>query len=155
MHVFTSSYPWNPERIRALAIYCSDGRWGAAFDDFCHEGLGLPRYDRFAVPGGPVWLTLRDVSLLDPYGVAREQLHFLVEAHQLERIVLISHYGCAYYAHLLGLDPDGCLPEQQQDLRTAAGTLRGWFAGIEVDSYVAMQSAGTVSFVQVGEEGKG
>ena len=45
-------------------FYCSDGRWGEAFDEFCHAGLGLPRYDRFAVPGGPAWeSTMRDVSL--------------------------------------------------------------------------------------------
>src|SRR5262245_58041253 len=85
---------WNPERIGALAVYCSDGRWGEAFDEFCHEGLSIPRYDRFAVPGGPLWLTLREASLLTPYSVARDQLHFLVQAHQLERIVLIGHYGC-------------------------------------------------------------
>src|SRR6266508_5025109 len=112
---FDSSHEWNPERIRAMAIYCSDGRWGAAFDEFCHEQLGVPRYDRFAVPGGPAWLTMRHVSLLTPYTAARDQLHFLVQAHQLERIVLIAHYGCAYYADLLRLDADACLPAQEED----------------------------------------
>jgi hypothetical protein len=143
---FKSSYSWNPERIRALAIYCSDGRWGDAFDEFCHESLGLPRYDRFAVPGGAVWLTLRHTDLLAPYSAAREQLHFLVAAHELERIVLIAHYGCAYYADLLGADAEGCLPAQQEDLRTAANTLRGWFAGVRVDGYVAMRSGTDLSF---------
>ena len=146
---FASSHDWNPERIRAMAIYCSDGRWGEAFDEFCHEGLQLPRYDRFAVPGGPVWLTLRDVRLLGPYGVAREQIQFLVEAHALERIVLITHYGCAFYAELLGLDPEGCLPAQEADLRDAAGNLRAWFAGIRVDGYLAMRSGTELSFTGV------
>ncbi|HEU4752026.1 MAG TPA: hypothetical protein VFU47_02880, partial [Armatimonadota bacterium] len=68
---FTSRETWNPERIGALAIYCSDGRWGEAFDEFCHRGLGLPRYDRFAVPGGPVWLTVRHITLLAPHSAAR------------------------------------------------------------------------------------
>jgi hypothetical protein len=136
---FNSSQRWNPERIRAMAIYCSDGRWGEAFDEFCQQGLGLPRYDRFAVPGGPAWLTLRHVNLLTPYTAARDQLHFLVQAHQLERIVLITHFGCAFYADLLGQDPNACLPAQEDDLRTAANTLRGWFAGIQVDAYVAMR----------------
>ena len=45
---------WHPGRINALAVYCSDGRWGAAFDEFCHRHLRIPRYDRWAVPGGPV-----------------------------------------------------------------------------------------------------
>src|SRR5260370_25831282 len=39
MPVFTSMEVWNPERIGALAIYCSDGRWGDAFDEFCHTRL--------------------------------------------------------------------------------------------------------------------
>src|SRR3954468_14533464 len=54
---FRTSEPWNEQRIRALAMYCSDGRWGDAFDEFCHRSLMIPRYDRFAVPGGPAWLT--------------------------------------------------------------------------------------------------
>lgn len=144
--MFKSSYVWNPERIGALAIYCSDGRWGEAFDEFCHEGLHIPRYDRFAVPGGPAWLTLRDVSLLRPYDAARAQLDFLVRAHGLERIVLITHYGCAFYAELLGQDADGCLAAQEEDLRTAAGTLRAWFAGMQVETYVAMRSGDELSF---------
>ena len=45
---FTSTHPWNPERIGAMAIYCRDGRWGEAFDEFCHERLHIPRYDSFA-----------------------------------------------------------------------------------------------------------
>src|SRR6266480_1967387 len=81
---------WHSERIRALALYCSDGRWGEAFDEFCHQHLQIPRYDRWAVPGGPSWLAghPQDVGLLD---AARTQLDFLVQAHDLERIVLITH----------------------------------------------------------------
>ena len=30
---FISTHLWNPERIGAIAIYCSDGRWGEAFDE--------------------------------------------------------------------------------------------------------------------------
>ncbi len=143
---FRSSHAWNPERIGALAIYCSDGRWGLPFDEFCHDGLGLPRYDQFAVPGGPVWLTLRDASLLRPYDAAREHLDFLVRAHELDRIVLIAHYGCAFYAELLGGDADACLAAQQEDLRTAASTLRAWFAGMAVETYVAMREGEAVWF---------
>jgi hypothetical protein len=143
---FRSTYTWNPERIRALAIYCSDGRWGEAFDEFCHEGLHIPRYDRFAVPGGPAWLTLRDISLLTPYSAAREQLDFLVRAHELERIVLVAHYGCAFYAQITRQEPDAFLSVQIEDLRTAAGTVRAWFAGIQVEGYVAMRPEGRLQF---------
>src|ERR1051325_2468930 len=143
---FTSTHTWTPERIRALAIYCSDGRWGEAFDEFCHEQLGLPRYDRFAVPGGPIWLTIRHVDLLTPYSAAREQLQFLVRAHELERIVLITHYGCAYYAELTGVGPGEAMAAQEEDLHTAARTLRGWYAGISVDAYLALREDERISF---------
>ena len=53
---YTCAERWQPERIGALALYCSDGRWGEAFDEFCHKHLLIPRYDRWAVPGGPAWL---------------------------------------------------------------------------------------------------
>ena len=143
---FISTHPWNPERIGAMAIYCSDGRWGEAFDEFCHEGLHIPRYDRFAVPGGPLWLVTRDVSLMIPHSAARDQLQFLVKAHQLERIVLFGHYGCAYYAELLRLDPDGCLAAQEEDLRLAAKTLNRWFTGMQIEAYMAMRNGERVSF---------
>lgn len=144
--LFTSSESWNPERIHALAIYCSDGRWGEAFDEFCQHGLELPRYDRFAVPGGPAWLTIRDVNLLAPYSAARDQLSLLVEVHELERIVLVTHYGCAFYMKSLGKEPDACLCTQEEDLHTAANTLRAWFPRIQVDAYVAMREEGRLSF---------
>lgn len=144
--LFTSTHPWNPERIGALAIYCSDGRWGEAFDEFCHEALGIPRYDRFAVPGGPAWLTLRDVSLLRSYDATCEHLEFLVQAHELERIVLITHYGCAFYHRIMKMDPDGCLPAQESDLRMAATVLRVRFSHLRVEGYLAMQSERGLSF---------
>src|SRR5882724_2654125 len=98
---FEASEPWNPQRIRALAMYCSDGRWGDAFDEFCHDRLWIPRYDRFAVPGGPAWLSEPRQNPSPGYrslsGAAWEQLSLLVRVHELQRIVLIAHYGCAFY----------------------------------------------------------
>jgi hypothetical protein len=143
---FISTQSWNSERIHAMSIYCSDGRWGEAFDEFCQNGLNIPRYDRFAVPGGPLWLVTRDVSLMIPHAAARDQLQFLVKVHQLERIVIFGHYGCAYYAHIMGGDPESCLDAQRQDLRSAANTLRSWFPGIEVDAYMALRNEGQIYF---------
>ncbi len=137
---FLASIPWAEKRIHALAIYCSDGRWGQILDEFCYDGLGLPRYDRFAVPGGPAWLTVRHISLLTPNSAAREQLKFLVEAHELERIILINHQGCAYYASMLkGASLEELLVAQQKDLAEGARTLRGWFSGIHVEGFMALR----------------
>src|SRR5262249_14300392 len=115
LSVFTSTERWHPERIGAMAIYCSDGRWGEAFDEFCHKKLQIPRYDRWAVPGGPAWLAGGKDTRQFQQSV-REQLDLLVSVHELKRIVLITHYGCAFYGHRLNASPRDCLPEQNADL---------------------------------------
>src|SRR6516225_9215281 len=114
---------WQPERIGALALYCSDGRWGEAFDEFCHRHLQIPRYDRWAVPGGPAWIAAHQEDS-DLHRAVRIQLDFLVQAHELERIVLITHYGCAWYGHRLQRSPDECLLAQTEDVEAAASALQ-------------------------------
>jgi hypothetical protein len=149
LSVFTSMERWHEDRIGALALYCSDGRWGEAFDEFCHKHLMIPRYDRWAVPGGPAWLADPDDSR-DSYQAAREQLDFLVRAHELERIVLITHYGCAYYGHRLQRNPRECLPAQTEDVRKAIATLRRWYPDMDLEGYLAMRSGNLLSFHQLG-----
>ena len=145
MSVYTSAKRWNSERIGALALYCSDGRWGEAFDEFCHRHLQIPRYDRWAVPGGPAWLAPQNDAL--GFGqTAREQLDFLVQAHQLERIVLITHYGCAYYGQRLGQPAEECLAVQFEDTRVAMATLRDWYPEMRLEAYLAMRSETNLSF---------
>jgi hypothetical protein len=151
--VFTSAEPWHAERIGALALYCSDGRGGEAFDEFCHRRLAIPRYDRWAVPGGPAWLAAREGDGAFA-AAAREQLDFLVRVHELERIVLITHYGCAVYGHRLRQTEDECLPVQIEDLRTAAEALRTWHDGIRVEGYLAMRRGRSLSFHELGAWGE-
>src|SRR5215510_6031051 len=146
MAAYHATERWHPERIGALALYCSDGRWGEAFDEFCHKHLLIPRYDRWAVPGGPAWLAEGDGVLSR---VAREQLDFLVRAHELERLVLITHFGCAHYAHRLQKGPRDCLPAQAEDLRSGAAVLRAEYPGIRVDGFLAMRSGTCLSFHDV------
>src|SRR5207245_7055598 len=108
MVVFTSAERWHPERIGAVAIYCSDGRWGEAFDEFCHKHLQIPRYDRLALAGGPACFAPRDEKAELLCAAALDQLAFMVKVHELKRIVLITHYGCAVYAERLQRKPDDC-----------------------------------------------
>jgi hypothetical protein len=144
---------WHPERIGAMALYCSDGRWGEAIDEFCHRHLHIPRYDRWAVPGGPACVaTSGDDEIL--LRAARIQLDFLVEVHELERVVLITHYACAWYGHRLQRPPDECLPAQAEDIRAAAATLRSWHPGLRVEAYLGMRRQERLTFHQLpaGEE---
>jgi hypothetical protein len=146
MTVYDAMERWHPDRIGAAAVYCSDGRWGDALDEFCHRHLLIPRYDRLAVPGGPAWLadTAEDSAMLR---AARIQLGFLVQAHSLERLVLITHFGCAWYSQKLQQpQPTECLPAQIDDVRTAAATITSWFDGLRVDTYLAMRRDDRVSF---------
>jgi hypothetical protein len=148
MGVYTCHETWNPERIGALALYCSDGRWGEAFDEFCHKRLLIPRYDRFAVPGGPAWLVTRETTG-NLYQATRQQLDLLVRVHELERIVLITHFGCAFYRELFRQPPEACVSGQLDDLRTVKKTLRGWYPEMQVECYLAMQRGRCLSFHQM------
>src|ERR671919_1438262 len=98
---YESRLPYDRNRIRAAAIYCSDGRIGDHFDDFLQTGLSLPRYDRIALPGGPACLAGHPQAHLEEQGVI-DELNFLVEVHKLRRVVLIAHQGCAFYSTRLG-----------------------------------------------------
>jgi hypothetical protein len=148
MATYTSVEPWHHERIGALALYCSDGRWGEAFDDFCHRHLHIPRYDRWAVPGGPAWLVHRD-SDEDLFSSIRRQLDFLVRVHELERMVLITHFGCAFYGEMLHASGHDCLNAQLNDLNIAAKSLNEWYPEMAVDTYLAMQRGRCLSFHQI------
>ncbi len=146
--VYHAAERWHPERIGALALYCSDGRWGEAFDEFCHRHLLIPRYDRWAVPGGPAWLGVHseDATLRQ---AVRQQLDFLVQAHELERIVLITHWGCAWYGERLQRPPLACLPAQSEDVQQAAANLKTWYPGLQVAAYLAMRNEQWLSFHQL------
>lgn len=155
---FASHQSWNEQRIRALAMYCSDGRWGEAFDEFCQRSLVIPRYDRFAVPGGPAWLTARhdaaaksakpeEASLAASLSrSAWEQLGLLVRVHDLQRIILVAHYGCAFYVERYKRDADSCLSIQMEDLKRARQAVRERFPRLTVETYLAMRRGERLSF---------
>src|SRR5256885_8221734 len=117
--MFESRAPYEPERIHAAAIYCSDGRMGAHFDDFLTNGLMLPRYDRVALPGGPAALAEHPETKLEHAAVA-DELKFLVEVHGLRRVVLIQHQNCAFYTGRLSLSGFEVEKRQLADLSRAA-----------------------------------
>lgn len=121
-YVFESQTPYVEERIGAVAIYCSDGRIGDHIDDFLHQGLSLPRYDRLACPGGPVALSGRPTAYWESVAL-QAQLRFLIAAHNLQTVVLIAHEGCAYYRERLALPTSIIEEEQLIDLQRASEAL--------------------------------
>jgi len=144
---FDSSIAFDESRIHAAAVYCSDGRWGEQMDDFLHRELGLPRYDRLVVPGGPAALAgdmafWREAELLDKH------LRFLIDVHALERVVLIAHQDCAFYTRTLGVSASELEARQNKDLAAAARRVRG-LGPVDVSTYRASREGGVVRVEQV------
>jgi hypothetical protein len=147
-YAYVSDVPYEPERIYAAAVYCSDGRLGDQVDDFLHNGLGLPRYDRVACPGGPVALAGRLTAFWETRGV-EEQLRLLARIHDIHKVVLIAHARCAYYSQRLSLAPDRIEAEQRDDLRKALWAVQRIGPGIEVAQYFAHVLGSEVAFEEV------
>jgi hypothetical protein len=145
---FKSNVEFDEARIHAAAIYCSDGRVGEQIDEFLHQGLGLPRYDRLAVPGGPACYTGADAVYWESHSAER-QLDFLCRVHGLERLVLIAHQGCAFYGQWLEVAPDELEQRQLDDIRKAAARVGVAQPGLSVEMYFARRRGMQVVFEKV------
>lgn len=133
--VYHSPILFNEDRIRAAAVYCSDGRYGEQFDDFLHNALELPRYDRLAIAGGPGCFAGHFMAYREAEGAA-EHLRFLARVHKLERVVLIQHEGCAFYREVLNARPGDALKMQTEDLAKAAFRIRQLAWDLNVEAYL-------------------
>ena len=143
---FESSVKHNTERIQAAAVYCSDGRFGEQFDELMHTALGLPHYDRLAVPGGPACLARHFSTYREEDGVT-EQLRFLVQVHELERVVLIAHQGCAFYTERLQISSLQLESQQREDLQKAVERVRSIGPSLAIDTFFAHKKHnGTIHF---------
>jgi hypothetical protein len=142
---YESPTPYEQARIHAAAIYCSDGRVGEQIDEFLHQGLGLPRYDRVAVPGGPACLAGSLVTFQEARAV-EDALRFLIRVHDLGQVVLIAHQGCAYYLDRLGVPAAAILAEQRQHLETAQRAVRRLADDLEVKAFLALTAGSRIRF---------
>lgn len=147
--MYESRLRYEAARIHAAAIYCSDGRVGEHFDDFLQNGLKLPRYDRVALPGGPACLAGHPQAHLEEQGVV-DELRFLVEAHQLQRVVLVAHQDCAFYEQRLELRERRMELVQCADLVRAAAVVRRVTGLEQVEGYFARTlESGHIGFESV------
>jgi len=145
--VYAGRLFYEPSRIHAAAIYCSDGRMGDHFDDFLQNGLYLPRYDRVALPGGPAALLNHNPSAPE-VPVAWEALEFLAAVHGLERVLLVAHEGCAFYSDRLGVPNEHMEARQRADLAQAAASIQTIAPQLQIDSYFARISGNRIVFEQ-------
>ena len=139
MPAFKSSLKVNGAKADTLVVHCSSHRVQAALGEFLNKGLDLKgNYELLALPGGPQCLTL--VEYLPKYSWAvTKWVRFLVEAHELNRVVLIAHQDCGWYKqlpfHLFGSsDPR---QRQEDDLRRVRSAMARDFPHLRVDLYFA------------------
>jgi hypothetical protein len=142
---FTSNIPYDADRIRAAAIYCSDGRFGEQVDEFLHEGLKLPRYDRLALPGGPACFAGALHSFWEGQSAER-QLDFLCRVHGLEKLVVIAHAGCAFYLDWLKVKPEDLEARQLEHLTKAVARTRHRHPKLRVAAYLARRDEDAIRF---------
>ena len=145
---YESRVPYQTERMHAAAVYCSDGRVTEQYDDFLLNGLNLPRYDRVALPGGPASLAGYSAARIQEAGLL-DELKFLVEAHELQRVVLIQHEDCAFYKVRLQTPKTSLEQLQKADLIRAAYMVRQTVDVEQIDGFFARRTEAGVAFEAV------
>ena len=145
-HVFSDDY--DPDHPKALALYCSDGRFTRGVERLVRH-LGFERLDTLTMPGGPALLDTKSASLVEANAV-RASVSFLVRGHELEEILLVAHEGCGYYRRRYALQTAEQIKAQQLvDLAAAAAWATRAHAGLRVDTYYASAREGRVVFDRV------
>ena len=142
--IYSSQCPFEEKRVGAAAVYCSDGRFGEAMDEFLHEGLALPHYDRVAIPGGAACLAGHTCAYHQKNALER-QLEFLIRSHGVRRVVLIAHDGCGFYKDLY-LGKRTAEQQQAADLSKAAMLIRTFAPNVDIDMYFARKVGNGVAF---------
>ncbi len=137
----------NPEELAGastLVVHCSTYRFRRAFDEFIEKTLALENYDRIAVPGGPQFLAA--LEYLPKFAwVGNRWTKFLVQTHELRRVVLITHENCNWYIRLHGTGAE-TEARQREDLRRARDKLLELLPGLTVEAYLATRRNGRVEF---------
>ena len=81
---------WDSSFPTALVVACSDGRTHAPLATFLHDELHIHRYDRLYVPGGAGALAPSGIEFTRAHRY-RSECQFLIQAHQLDTVVLLFH----------------------------------------------------------------
>jgi len=134
---FTAETPFVDGPITDLAVFCSDARFGAQCEEFVARALGHARFDRLVAPGGPACMLDWTVVLDEEVETVERLKWFLIENHDIDRVVLIAHEGCAYYTIKLGVEPGELRQRQEADVRKLAARIREVKPGLRVEGFFA------------------
>ena len=143
--VFRTRTGYRAEHPKALAMYCSDGRFTEAVEELL-RALGHERLDTLTLPGGPGLLNTWSAQVTDLDAVRRGSA-FLIEGHALTDVVLLAHAGCGYYrARFANRSPEDLVVRQLHDLRVAADDLRLRCRSVNVRGFFARPDGAGVVF---------
>lgn len=143
---YSCELPWDGKKVaRTLVVHCSAFDFVPYFREFLEKGLKLGAYDLIAVPGGSQIL-VSSHFLPKVASYLRRLASFLVEAHKLQRVVVLGHEDCGFYKDFRFGPIHVDLRERQlKDLREAAKTLRELLK-LPVDVWYARINDGKVEF---------
>ena len=134
----------NHAHTDVLVVHCSDHRFQAGHYEFLNHALNLgENYDLLSIPGGAQALAL--VEYLPKFAWAGwKWIRFLVEHHELTRVILIAHQDCGWYKFLPDFlhsmaDPRA---KQEDDLRRIREMLIKENRELKVEFYYAAFDAG-------------
>ena len=156
MSDYTASRRWVDDRPRTLVVGCSDGRLQQVVDEFLHEGLGVSQYDRCYVPGGAGALVPGGIEFTRASQM-RKECSFLIEAHGIERAVLIFHGPAPggpggavcgdYRRRFPNRSADELRERQNEDAREIA---RSGLGGVPLEIYrCEVTNEGEIQFVEM------
>jgi hypothetical protein len=146
---YAARTPFVDGPITDLAVFCSDARFGAQSEEFIAGLLGHSRFDRLVAPGGPACMLDWTTVLHEDIETIARLKWFLIENHEIDRVILIAHEGCAYYIIKLGVEPGGLVQKQRSDLGRLACRIRDVKPGLRVDAYLALVDGDRVVFQTV------
>lgn len=131
-----------PVTSSALVVHCSDHRFQRIFREFVEGTLKIGDYDVIAVPGGPQVLAALDYLPKFAWAGSR-WAKYLVDAHDLKRIVLLAHDECGWYRHVHGTHAE-VEARQRADLARGRDQLQRAIPGISVETWFIVLHEGNV-----------
>ena len=145
---FVSREPYDAAHPRALALYCSDGRFTSAVEELLRT-LGHDRLDTLTLPGGPA-LLVSTIAQVAEHQAVRKASAFLIRGHALTHAVLLAHEGCGFYRNRMPRDAADVIARRQvTDLRAAAAELLREHKSLDVRLYFASVAGERVTFTAV------
>lgn len=127
--IFSSKKRFRNTFTSTLAIFCSDERFNGTSIEFLQTFLKIRRCDLIVYPGGPQFIVNNEKGPV-------KRMKFLIQAHKISRVLLISHTSCGYYQNLYPDMTDRMLMKLQiADIHKSIKRLHRMFPDISVLSF--------------------